>query len=112
CDVGIAHRNYTGVLHARDSHIDLSLCETTRCVDDGITLEAVGKGSYGREREAHISGNARDDEVLASSRLNRIHETLLVPGVDRSALNARHVGQNLGEFGDKWSPHFLRRRGY
>src|SRR6266852_980002 len=91
-DVGIAHRNDAGVLHAQDSHIDLSLREATRCIDDRITLEAVGKGSYGRKRETHISGNARDDEVLAPSRLDRIHETLLIPGVDRSAFNARHAG--------------------
>src|SRR5207244_3345312 len=90
-DVGIAHRNDTGVLHAQDSHIDLSLSESTRCIDDRITLEAVGKGSYGRERETHISGNARDDDVLAPSRLDRIHETLLVPGVDRSAFDDRHT---------------------
>ena len=61
-DVGVANRNDTGVLHAEDSHIDLSLSEATRRVDDRITLEAVGKGSYGRERETHISGNACDDD--------------------------------------------------
>src|SRR5712691_10606292 len=40
-DVGIAHRNDTGVLHAQDSHIDLSLTEATGRVDHCITLEAV-----------------------------------------------------------------------
>jgi len=63
------------LLHAQNSHIDLSLSEATRCVDDRISLETVGEGSYSWERETHISGNASDDEVLAPSRLDRIDET-------------------------------------
>src|SRR2546427_3280531 len=91
-DIGIAHRNDTSLLHAHDSHVDLSLTEAPGGVDHCITLEPICQRSYGWEGETNVCGNTRDDEVLAPSRLDRIHETLLVPGVDRSAFNAWHAG--------------------
>src|SRR5690349_12756654 len=60
------------------SGTNLTLGEATRRVHDRITLEAVGKGSYGREHEANVSGNAGYDEVLAPSYLHGIDEALLV----------------------------------
>ena len=74
--IGITQWNDTGLLHAQDSHVDLSLTEATGRVDDCITLEPIGKCGYGRESEANVRGNARHDKVLAPCSFNRIDERL------------------------------------
>src|SRR5579862_4666382 len=111
-DGGIAHWNYTGLRHALDSHIDLSLREATCCIDDSISLKAVGQSGDGWERETDIGGDTCDDEVLAAGRLDRIDDTFLVPGVDGGAFDALYAAQNFGELGDDRAPHFLGGRGY
>src|SRR5438552_4049294 len=90
-DVGIAHRNDTSLLHAHDSHVDLSLTEATGSVDHCITLEPVCQRSYGRESEANVRGNARHEKVLAPCSLNRIDDALFVPRVDRSTFDSLHA---------------------
>src|SRR5438309_11825461 len=82
-DIGIAHRNDTSLLHAHDSHVNLSLTEATGRVNHCITLEPVGHCSHGWEGETNVRGNARHDKVLAPCSLNRIDDALLVPCVNR-----------------------------
>ena len=53
-NVGIAHWDDTGLLHAQDSHIDLCLTEAAGGVDHCITLETIGKRRNGRESEANV----------------------------------------------------------
>src|SRR6266568_7382600 len=91
-DIGIAHRNDTSLLHAHDSHVDLSLTEATGRVDHCITLEPVRQRSYGREGETNICGNASYDQLLTPCSLNRIDDALFVPCVNRSTFDSLHAG--------------------
>src|ERR1700722_7154632 len=111
-DVGIAHRNDAGLLHAHASRVNLSLAEAAGCIEKCITLKPIDKPGHGRESEANVRGNARHDKVLAPCSLDRIDDALVVPLVDRGAFDDRRAVQNLGALGDKRSPHFLDRRGH
>jgi len=63
-------------------------------------------------KETNVCGNAGDDEVLAPCRLNSIDDALLVPRINCGAFDSLHAVQNIGELGDKRSPHFLRGCGH
>jgi len=105
-DVGIAHGNDTGLLHAQDSHVDLRLTETTGRVDDSITLKAIGKRRNGGQSQANVCRDARYDEFLSPCCFNGAGDALIIPGVNRRAFNDRYAAQNIGEFRKSGPHHF------
>jgi|SRR5215472_9487870 len=86
-DIGIAHWNDTGLLHAQDSHVDLSLTETTGRIDDSITLDPSAS--------AAMAGKARQTSVEMPVTMSFLRPVALTASTTRFSSQALTVVRSI-----------------
>jgi len=74
-------------LHAQQAGLVLGLVEGARGVDCDVGVVAIADGRDRRERRAHFEGDSGDDEFARAGGLDGVADALVVPGVDRGAVD-------------------------
>ena len=78
--------------------------EGARSIGDHKYFKPFRQRRQRRKGYAHIRHHARNDQLLAPGRLDRLDEIFVVPGIDLTgARDVGRIGEQLLEFGHQWA---------